>query len=336
MHRSLVLLSAVLLGLVAPAAAGAQADRGLSIRLLDAPSDRRDDSRARIYIVDHLRQGDRIERRVELGNDTAEPLDVHLYAAAATVDDGQFRFGEGRAENDLTRWTTLSPSRVTVPAEGRVTSTVTVDVPDDALDGERYAVVWAELPGSGGTASVVNRVGIRMYVSVGEGEEPVTDFRIETLTAARDDDGRPLIRTSVTNTGGRAIDLSGSLLLENGPGSLSAGPFSVELGTTLAPGDRAPAVVHLDETLPDGPWDATVEVRAGELVKEARATINFPDDPGSTAEPVVAESVKQQRRILIPVAAALAIAALVGIVAVALMLLGARRRERSEAQRARP
>lgn len=306
MRRFLVLLSAALVALLAHGAAGAQDDPGLSIRLLDAPSDRADDPRARIYIVDHLEQGDRIERRVELANGTDRPLEVELYAAAATVRDGQFQFGEARAANDLTSWTTLDPSKVTVPAGGKTTSTVRVAVPEDASDGERYAVVWAELPGSGGTASVVNRVGVRMYVSVGEGKEPTTDFRIDTVTAAREEDGRPVVRTRVTNTGGRAVDLSGSLLLEDGPGGSTAGPFDVELGTTLAPGDSAPAVAHLAADLPAGPWDATVEVRAGDLVKEAVATITFPEEAGSEADPVVAESVERQRRILIPVAAALA------------------------------
>src|SRR5213076_2151068 len=97
--------------------------------------------------------------------------------------------------------------------------------------------------GSGGAANVVNRVGVRVYLSVGEGEEPVSDFTIDALTARRDEDSVPIVETTVTNTGGRAIDLAGSLSLANGPGSLNAGPFDVQIGTTLAPGDSAPAQV---------------------------------------------------------------------------------------------
>jgi hypothetical protein len=324
--RRLLLALAVAFVVLTPTAA--HAEPGLAIRLLDAPAGRRDDPRARIYIVDHLRQGDRIQRHVELTNGTDAPLQVSLYAAAAKVADGQFRFADARVANDLSRWTTVSPGRVDVPAHGKATATVTLVVPRDATDGERYAVVWAELPASGGATSVVNRVGVRMYVSVGEGAEPATDFRIDTLTAARDDDGRPVVRTTVTNTGGRAIDLSGELRLGDGPGSLSAGPFDLEVGTTLAPGESAPALVPLDEDLPAGPWHATVSVRAGDLVRRAEATITFPTGAGASSKPVVAESVRHQRRVLIPVAAALAV---VVLLALATYALRARSRSRTGA-----
>jgi hypothetical protein len=324
-RRFLLVLVTTLAVLVPPTAAHAQAAPGLSIRLLDAPSARKDDPRARIYIVDHLRQGDRIQRHVELANNGDGPLQVQLYAAAAKVADGQFRFADARIGNDLTSWTTVRPGRVTVPAHGKATAEVTVAVPTDATDGERYGVVWAELPASGGAASVVNRVGVRMYVSIGEGAEPTSDFRIDVLTAARDEDGRPVVRTTVTNTGGRAIDLSGDLRLRNGPGSLSAGPFELELGTTLGPGEAAPALVRLDEDLPAGPWDATVSVHAGELVKEAKARITFPSGAGTSAKPVVAESVRHQRKVLIPIAVGLAAVVLGGLGAYGLKLRRGRR-----------
>src|SRR5207248_1755633 len=172
----------------------------------------------------------------------------------------QFTFGDGRAKNELSTWTTVEPGTVQVPAHGAATTVVTVTIPKDAVDGERYAVVWAQPPASGGNVPVVNRVGIRMYVSVGEGAEPVTDFRIDSLVASRDAQGHPVVSALVTNTGGRAIDLSGSLELSSGPGSLAAGPFAMQLGTTLAPKEHAPATVHLDKSLPDGPWKATVTV----------------------------------------------------------------------------
>jgi hypothetical protein len=321
----LLLALATTLAVLAPTAAHAQAQPGLSIRLLDAPSARKDDPRARIYIVDHLRQGDRIQRHVELANNTDAPLEVQLYAAAAKVADGQFRFADARVGNDLTSWTKVQPGRLDVAPHAKATAEVTVAVPANATDGERYGVIWAELPASGGTASVVNRVGVRMYISIGEGAEPTSDFRIDALTAARDEGGKPVVRTTVTNTGGRAIDLSGDLRLRNGPGSLSAGPFELELGTTLAPGEAAPATVVLDEDLPAGPWDATVSVHAGDLVKRAKATITFPSGPGTSAKPVVAESVEHQRKVLIPIAIALAAVVLAGLVAYGLKLRRGRR-----------
>jgi hypothetical protein len=164
-----------------------------------------------------------------------------------------------------------------------------------------------------------------MYLSVGTGAEPTSDFRIETLTAARERDGRPVVRTTITNTGGRAIDIGGQLKLEHGPGSLTAGPFNVEVGTTLGIGERAPATIHLDKGLPDGPWRATVTIRSGELVKVARATITFPKGSGASSSPVPAESVKKQRKVLIPVALVLVLLVLIGVAITAW-----RRRDRRE------
>lgn len=303
---SLFVLAVVLV----PAMAFAQDGGSIGIRLVDAPTDRRDDPRAQTYIIDHLAQGSTITRHVELSSTSSEPLDVALYVGAATLEDGEFTFGEGRAENDLTDWSSVDPPAVSVPPKGTVQAAVTIAVPGDAGDGERYGVIWAELPGSGGSANVVNRVGVRIYLSVGEGEEPVTDFTIDALTALRADDGTPIVSTTVTNTGGRAIDLSGSLQLTDGPGSLTAGPFNVDLGTTLGIGQEAPASVRLDPSLPDGPWTATVTLTSGRVTKEATGRITFPSEPGASAEPVATRSVETQRRILIPVAAA--VAALVG------------------------
>lgn len=308
-----VLVAALLASL--PSLAAQESTGSIGIRILDAPSDRRDDPRAQNYIVDHLGQGATINRHIEISSTVTAPVDVLLYVAAATLEDGQFRFGEGRAENDLTDWTTIDPPQVSLPPgsadqPSTMQATVTLAVPTDAVDGERYGVIWAELPGSGGSANVVNRVGVRIYLSVGEGEEPVTDFTIDTLTAGRDEDGTPIVETTVTNTGGRAVDLGGSLVLENGPGSLSAGPFDVQIGTTLAPGDVAPAKVVLDPNLPAGPWDATVRITSGRLDREATATITFPDEAGEAADPVDATSSDDgQRRILVPIAAGAAVVA---------------------------
>jgi hypothetical protein len=309
MFRRTLLTLASAFALLQPLAVSAQEaeeeDRGsVGIRLLDAPTDRRDDPRAQTYIVDHVTQGTTITRNVEVSATTPEQIDVALYVGGARIEDGQFRFEDKGVESDLGDWSAIEPSTVTVPANGATQAAVTISVPSDADDGERYGVIWAELPGSGGDANVVNRVGVRIYLSVGEGEEPVTDFTIATLTARRDEDGTPIVETTVENTGGRAIDLSGSLQLTEGPGSLTAGPFNVDLGTTLGIGQTAPAEVRLDPTLPDGPWKATVTIESGRVQQSATATLTFPSEPGAAAEPVPAdEAVQRQRKVLIPVAA---------------------------------
>ena len=287
-----ILLAALVAGVVASGAgaalaAGAVPEGSVGIRLLDAPAGRAGDPRARLYVVDHVRPGVTVTRRVELANGTARPVRLGLYAAGAEVRQGRFRFLDGRAVNELAGWTSVRPGRVVVPARGTATATVTIEVPPDASAGERYAVVWAELPSSvppGGGVAAVNRVGVRVYLSVGPGGEPPSRFVIESVTAERASDGRPQLAVRVRNNGGRALDLSGELRLGGGPGGLRAGPFPVQLGTTLGPGQSGSVRVPLDPAVPAGPWRVRVTLRSGAARGSASSTATFPARPGSAAE----------------------------------------------------
>ena len=274
---------ATLAAVVAPAGASAAAPRpapgSIGLRLLDVPVSARRDPRARLYIVDHLAPGTIINRRVEVSNTTASTVHIVLYAAAARIAKGSFLGAAGHTRNDLSTWTSVNPSASDVPAGGRVTATVTITVPDGAAPGERYGAVWAEArstPTSGDGVTTVSRVGVRMYLSVGLGGSPAANFTINSLTAIRSPLGRPLVQATVQNTGGRALDMNGTLRLLDGPGGLSAGPFPATLGTTLAIGDTEPVTIALDKRLPAGPWDARITLRSGLLQRSARATITFP------------------------------------------------------------
>jgi hypothetical protein len=163
---------------------------------------------------------------------------------------------------------------------------VTVTVPANAAPGEQYAAVWAEISAPTGSAiTLVNRVGIRMYLSVGGKNAPPSSFTLDSLTAARAADGHPIVTAQVHNTGGRALDMSGTLALSEGPGSLSAGPFPAQVGSTLAPGQSAAVTISLDRQLPDGPWNAALTLKSGLLEENSHARIQFPAGPGS-ADPV--------------------------------------------------
>lgn len=253
---------------------------GVGLRLVDAPSQARDDPRARVYIVDHLLPGTVIERRVEVSNSTASPASITLYAAAAGITDGSFVGAADRTPNELTSWTTVTPTAPVVPAADSVTATVKIAVPADAPPGEQYGVVWAEVrsaPAAGGGVTQVSRVGIRLYVSVGPGGAPASDFTIDALTAARGPDGKPSVLAEVHNTGGRALDMTGTLELSGGPGGLSAGPFPVSTGTTLPLDGTQSVSTVLDAQLPAGPWEATITLTSGLIERAATATITFPD-----------------------------------------------------------
>ena len=122
------------------------------------------------------------------------------------------------------------------PAGAKSLATVTIAVPGDASPGERYGVVWAELPAAippGGGIAAVNRVGVRIYLSVGQGNEPASDFGITTFEARRDADGNPLVAAIVHNTGRNIWPGAGQAL---GPGSRSdtgLGRPRVNPGSTL-------------------------------------------------------------------------------------------------------
>lgn len=331
MHRLVLSIVAGLLAAtttaLAPAVAQAPAQT-VGIRIVDAPTVRADDPRARQYIVDHVAPGTTITRRVEVANGTGETRAVQLYPAAGSIRDGSFQFGDGRAANDLTGWTTVAPATVSPPAGAKSLATVKIAVPADASPGERYGVVWAELPAAvppGGGIAAVNRVGVRIYLSVGEGGEPASDFGIATFEARRDGEGNPLVAATVRNTGGRALDLSGQLRLTNGPGGLSAGPFDAELGTTLGLGQTEPVLVTLDKALPNGPWDAEIVLRSGVTERKATAKILFPAASASSSKPVSTDSPAADGT---PVVPALVGIVFVGLAVFLLLFLLLRRRPR--------
>lgn len=286
------LILMVVLG--APAVASAAADPtgratpagSIGVQLLSAPVAAREDPRARLYVVDHLRPGTVIHRRIEVSNTTASTMHIVMYAAAATIAHGRFVGAAGHTPNDLSTWTSVSRPTSDVRAGGDETPTLTIAVPRDAAPGEQYGVVWAEVrsaPPAGGGITQVSRVGIRLYISVGPGGAPPSKFRIESLSAKRSSDGRPMVVATVRNTGGRALDMSGTLQLSAGPGGLSAGPFPASLGVSLKIGDTEPVTVILDKRLPNGPWDARVTLHSGLTENSAESTITFPGATGSSS-----------------------------------------------------
>ncbi|GLZ38889.1 hypothetical protein [Actinokineospora sp. NBRC 105648] len=258
---------------------GTAAAGGIGIQLLDAPVNRRDDPRALRYIVDHLPPGTLVDRKVLVANKSGDRQAIDLYPAAATIEDGRFRFGEGHATNELADWISLDHTRVDLGPGKSATLKVTIAVPPTAPPGERYAVLWASTavdPDSGTAIKQVHRVGIRLYLDIGPGGEPVSSFAIGDLVPMRDDAGVPSVAVHVANTGGRALDLTGAAVLSNGPGMLTAGPFAVSTGTTLGPAQSGTVTVRFPEQLPNGPWTMRVDLASGTAKDSATALITFP------------------------------------------------------------
>lgn len=251
---------------------------GIGIQLLDIPVDAQDDSRARTNIVDNVAPGATIQRRVTISNFDDGEQQASVSAAASTVVDGAFTPDDAHP-NELVSWISVDHPTLTLPARSAADVTVTIAVPADAPEGEQYATVWAQADAGRQTTSgvtVVNRSGIRVYLSVGPGNGPASDFAIEGVTASTGADGVPQIDAVVHNTGGRAIDVKGSIALRDGPGMTSAGPFDLGTATTILPGATHTVSIPLAAGLSAGPWTATVTLRSGLLEREQTVTLSLP------------------------------------------------------------
>jgi hypothetical protein len=262
---------------------------GIGIRLVGVPSDSGNGPLADSYIVGRPAPGTSIRRRIEVSNSTGSAADVSVYPAAAGLRRGNFTFAPGHSRNELSTWTSLSRDVVLLSPGSRAFETLTINVPKQASSGERYAVVWAEVsapaPVTGGV-TLVNRVGVRIYLSIGPGGAPRSNFAIGSLAGKRLASGEPVVVATIHNSGKRTLDIRGNLTLSKGPGGLRAGPFPVDLGALLAPGDSTSATVRLDRRLPRGPWRAQMRLTDGLIHRVAEATIRFPRHAGA-AQPRV-------------------------------------------------
>jgi hypothetical protein len=286
LRTRLLALSALAVMLVPAGNALAAGSGGVGIRLVDVPAHSRTTPLARVYIVDQVAPGTTIRRRVEISNSTQYALPVQVYSAAAGLSHGRFAFAPGHRHNDISDWTSVSRQVLQLPPGARAFETVTVNVPRSATSGERYAVVWAQISAAGsasGGVRLVNRVGVRMYLSIGPGGALRTNFTIDSLTASRSRIGEPLVTAMIRNNGRRTIEIGGNLTLSKGPGGLRVGPLPATLTTALAPGDTRPLTVRLDKRLPRGPWRAQMRLRSGLIHRGAVARITFPRAHSATA-----------------------------------------------------
>jgi hypothetical protein len=286
-HGRLIVL-ALLAGIMIPASGALAspsqptADSGsIGIRIVDVPPDSsRNDPLALSYIVNRLAPGKTIQRRIEVSNSTRSTAAVAVYPAAAGLRLGEFVFGPNHSKNELAGWTSVSRDVVRLQPGLNAFETVTIRVPKDASAGERYAVVWAEVSTSGsGGIKLANRVGIRMYVSVGAGGAPPSSFVIGPLAAKRSASGQSLVVARIHNTGKRTIAIGGNLTLSKGPGGVRAGPFAAKLVMPLTPGSTRTMTVRLDRQLPRGPWRAQLRLKSRLIQRVAVATITFPRRP---------------------------------------------------------
>ncbi|MFI6822025.1 hypothetical protein ACIBJE_13880 [Micromonospora sp. NPDC050187] len=264
-------------------------DATISIRMLDIPAARVKDPRARAYIVDHLKPGATIHRRVEIQNSSPERQHIELYAAGATVRENVFTASDGRGGNELSSWVRTEVPGVDLPPGAKRAVRVTISVPESASRGERYAALLAQVtkpPTDGSNIGQIRRVGVRIYLDVGPGGEPPTDFRIDGLAAGQGPGEWPVVTARVHNTGQRALDMNGTLSLSRESGTARLGPFTVTTGVTILPGQAGQVSAEVTEPVSPGRWTARLVLTSGTVEREAEGTLTFPVPvEATTAEP---------------------------------------------------
>ncbi|WP_210793600.1 hypothetical protein [Micromonospora sp. C81] len=252
-------------------------DAAISIRMLDIPASRVQDPRAQVYIVDHLKPGATINRRVEVENTSGESQKIDFYSGAASVENNAFTVPEGRAGNELSGWIRLKTSGIELDPGERRPVEVEIAVPRKASKGERYGAIWAQVTSAKertGNITQIHRVGIRVYLDIGPGGEPPTDFRIDGLAAEPGPGEFPVITAKVTNTGERALDMTGTLSLTRA--AVQAGPFKVTNGVTILPGQSGQVQIEVNQALPAGTWDVRAKLASGIVERTATGKISLP------------------------------------------------------------
>ena len=279
---------AVMAGTATPAAAAAAAAvkpktgpvQRFGVRLVDVPVVAAKNPRALRYIVDYLPTGTTIHRRILVKNDETRTAHFTVYPDAAQISNELFTGDAGATRSELTSWISVQHPVLTVRPGASVMDTVTIKVPAGATRGEHYAAIWVQQSAvaraaNGFGVNEVARVGVRVYLAVGRGGALPTNFAITSITGHRSAKGQPSILVHVDNTGGRAVDLSGTARLTGGPGNSSAGPFPARQIITLAPGQSGTMSFTPARSLPNGPWQAKVNLVSGFTTGTASATIQF-------------------------------------------------------------
>ena len=251
------------------------------VRLVDVPVSEAENPRALRYVIDYLPTGSVIHRRILVQNNEAATARFTVYADAAFISGGKFVGYAGATRSELTRWVGVQHPTVTLAAGASVMDMITIRVPPNATRGEHYGVIWVQQAakvrrrGSAFGVTEVDRVGVRLYVAVGRGGAPPTSFDITSVSAHRTASGQPVIVAHVNNTGGRAVDVSGTVRLADGPGNTAAGPFPGEQIVTLAPGQSGNMTFTGPRSLPEGSWRATITLASGLTTAKVTATVQL-------------------------------------------------------------
>ena len=264
-----------LAGLTAPAPARAAENGEFSLRPV-RPADA--SPRDRSYIVKTVDAGSELTDRLEAVNLTDKPLDIDIAAVDATVlADGSF--APGTAATAEGAWFTVTPSRVRVPAKGTMPVQVRIRIPADATPGDHIAAVVAQradgatTPSGQGNVVLLQRVGVRAYLTVRGATPARRAFELRDLRWV----GAPAARTfeaDIANVGDLLVEPLGSLTI--GRGGLSATTDVPVMGTVPVGESRTLRLSAPGEgDLEPGAYEATLKVRDVNGGAEQERTVSF-------------------------------------------------------------
>ncbi|HEX2040054.1 MAG TPA: hypothetical protein VHF47_10030 [Acidimicrobiales bacterium] len=268
MRRFAALLAALAVGLLAPGEPARATENGefslQPVRPVDTPQ------RERSYVVRTVAPGIGFDDRLEARNLTDAPLDLVVEPVDAVVTaDGSF--APGTTTTAEGGWLRVTPERLRVPARGSVRVALRVDVPADAAPGDHIAAVVvrkAETP-SGPGVHVVNRVGVRVYLTVTPPAAPTPrrafEFRALRWTGER------TFAADVANVGDLLVEPLGTLTIARGD---FATTVEVPVLGTVPPGAVTTLPVRSDGSLERGTYEARLRlqlVQGGEA-QEQRVT----------------------------------------------------------------
>jgi hypothetical protein len=259
----------------------------IGIKLLPAPDTSSAQGLEGVYIVGNLQADHALTRRLEIFNTSGSSMRITVYPAAARIRAGAFTYAVGRSMNQLSSWITVARPEIMLAPRSDTELKVSVTVPKRTTSGERYAVVWAQVsartPSSGGVR-LTNRVGIRVYLSVGSAQL-ADDFRIGTVSARRAVNGTPYVEAWVLNESSATVRIVGSVTLRERPGGLRDGPVSMVPLSALPPGDAGQVAAYFDRGLPRGPWHASLRMSNGSRGQVRTVELVFPEVPLSSSTP---------------------------------------------------
>ncbi|MDQ3757458.1 MAG: hypothetical protein M3394_06395 [Actinomycetota bacterium] len=309
MRRFAALLAALAVGLSAPGESARAAENGefslRPVRSANTPD------RERSYVVRTVEPGTGFDDRLEARNLTDAPIDLVVEPVDAAVT-GEGSFAPGTTAAAEGAWLRVSPGRVRVPARGSTRVALRVDVPADATPGDHIAAVVvrkAEAPSGGGEVQVVNRVGVRVYLTVtppvGTAAAPRRAFELRAL---RWTEGRNF-EAEVANVGDLLVEPLGTLTMARGDFTTTV---DVPVLGTVPPGAVATFPVRTAGELEPGTYEARLRLRLVQGGEEQEQRVTF----SVTAETPAERQKRDSGLPLLPVL--LAMAALAFVVGLAL------------------